>query len=128
MKSKVSYQVLIDPEKLRFWGSSSSAAEGEMEVPGSAETRRAIDFSGRFVPVDRSCRAPLPSGRLCPRKDRFKCPLHGVIVPRDETGRPSNLADRVKEEEEADRRANENPEWQDPQLLKVQSLSSILKA
>ncbi len=80
-------KVLVDPEKLRFWGSSSSQAEGEMEVPGSQETRRKIDFSGRFEPVEWSCRAPLPSGKLCPRRDRVKCPLHGKIVARWEDQR-----------------------------------------
>eukprot|EP00850_Spirogloea_muscicola_P015671 SM000122S25778 [mRNA] locus=s122:188645:191422:- [translate_table: standard] len=34
------------------------------------------------------CRAPLWDGRLCQRKDLVKCPLHGVIIPRDDTGRP----------------------------------------
>ncbi|KAJ2452438.1 hypothetical protein EV183_002953 [Coemansia sp. RSA 2336] len=36
----------------------------------------------------RACRAPLRDGRLCPRKDLVKCPFHGVIIPRDEQGRP----------------------------------------
>eukprot|EP00850_Spirogloea_muscicola_P006640 SM000032S12024 [mRNA] locus=s32:11708:14478:- [translate_table: standard] len=34
------------------------------------------------------CRAPLWDGRLCQRKDLVKCPLHGVIIPRDDNGRP----------------------------------------
>ena len=33
---------------------------------------RAITFAGKFEPVSRSCRAPLASGKLCPRKDRLK--------------------------------------------------------
>jgi len=35
-----------------------------------------------------TCRAPLPSGRLCPRKDRVKCPLHGHVIARDNKGNP----------------------------------------
>ena len=32
---------------------------------------RVIDFSGSFEPVQLTCRAPLPSGSLCPRQDRY---------------------------------------------------------
>lgn len=40
---------------------------------GSANLRtRVIEFTGKFERVDRQCKAPLPSGRLCPREDRFK--------------------------------------------------------
>ena len=31
-----------------------------------------IEFAGTFVPVKWECRAPLATGRLCPRKDRVK--------------------------------------------------------
>ena len=65
---------------------------------------RTIAFTGKFEPVKRACRAPLPNGRLCPRMDRHKvnhslvafillpllmsqCPFHGPIVPRDDNGR-----------------------------------------
>ena len=43
-------------------------------------------FIGTFEPVKWSCRAPLRNGKLCPRMDRYKCPLHGKIVPRDKMG------------------------------------------
>ena len=33
---------------------------------------RAITYVGEFAPVQRSCRAPLPNGNLCPRRDRIK--------------------------------------------------------
>jgi hypothetical protein len=45
-------------------------------------------FSGEFQPVTWRCGAPLPSGQLCPRQDRLRCPLHGPIVQRDEAGTP----------------------------------------
>ncbi|KAJ3073029.1 hypothetical protein HDU98_002357 [Podochytrium sp. JEL0797] len=32
------------------------------------------------------CRARLKNGALCPRRDKFKCPMHGVIVARDDRG------------------------------------------
>ncbi len=112
-------RVLVDPEKLRFWGSSAQDTEGEIAVPGSADNARSIDFSGQFRPVEWSCRAPLPSGRLCPRRDREKCPLHGRVIPRDkESGKPSRAEDRMKEDEERERKAGENPDWQDPALLR----------
>ena len=48
-----------------------------------------------------TCRAPLPSGRLCPRKDRVKCPLHGQVIARDNKGNPVSKAD-VKPPEDND--------------------------
>jgi hypothetical protein len=39
-------------------------------------------------PFAQACRFPLGNGRLCPRRDRIKCPHHGVIVGRDEHGIP----------------------------------------
>jgi len=63
----------------------------------------------------RCCRAPLPSGRLCPRQDANKCPFHGVIVDRDEIGTPVNEEDRIREEKKKDSAV---PDWQDPSLLR----------
>ena len=59
----------------------------------------------------------MPSGRLCPRQDRFKCPLHGKILPRDETGTLTDFEDRMAEEQRKEDEKNRNPEWQDPKLL-----------
>ncbi|XP_050049363.1 UV-stimulated scaffold protein A-like isoform X3 [Dermacentor andersoni] len=39
---------------------------------------RHIEFSGTFEPVKWACRAPLPSGKLCPRRDRLKRLEHAV--------------------------------------------------
>lgn len=33
-----------------------------------------------------ACRAPLPSGKLCTRYDRERCPFHGPVVARDKFG------------------------------------------
>jgi len=38
----------------------------------AAMRHRKITFEGKFEPVKWACRAPLPSGKLCPRKDRVK--------------------------------------------------------
>lgn len=70
-----------------------------------------VDLGETFSPVKWSCRAQLPNGKLCLRKDRKKCPFHGPIVARDEQGRPkdpSTLRPTVKDAV---------PEWQDPTLL-----------
>lgn len=58
----------------KFWGVSSVDDMDEIPNPdGVAALRtRVIEFSGKFEPVKWSCRAPLPSGKLCPRKDRYK--------------------------------------------------------
>lgn len=66
-----------------------------------------------------SCNVRLESGKLCPRKDKSKCPFHGKIIPRDHKGVPINEDDRQREETEAKRRGKEAvPEWQDPDLLR----------
>ena len=63
-------KMLIQSDTHRFWGSAPQ--ENEIEVPGSSDTRRVIEFAGKFKPVVWSCRTPLPSGRLCPRKGMSK--------------------------------------------------------
>ncbi|XP_019849405.1 PREDICTED: UV-stimulated scaffold protein A-like isoform X2 [Amphimedon queenslandica] len=70
----------------RYWCAEPDLTVSE-DVMASL-SHRSITFAGTFQPVERSCRAPLPSGSLCPRKDKIKCPLHGVIIPRDEHGDP----------------------------------------
>ena len=75
-------------------------------------------FSGKFQPVKWSCRAPLPNGKLCPRRDREKCPFHGKIMARDSAGQPSKPEDRLAEEKRAEVEKQQNPDWQDPNLLK----------
>lgn len=59
----------------------------------------------------------------------FQCPFHGKIIPRDNTGKPSNHEDRQAEEERLQlEEANKVPDWQDPKLLaelKVGGLSLI---
>lgn len=93
--------------------------EAHAEEGAAALRRRYIDFSGKFVPVKWSCRAPLPSGKLCPRKDRHKCPLHGPIVARDEMGRPVNPENNeVKTLDQPSTSKETVPDWQDPELLR----------
>ncbi len=91
---------------------------------------------GEFQRVTHTCKVRLPSGRLCPRQDRIKCPFHGMIIPRDDAGRPVDpvlaaeedavleaSSAAVDELEEAgagvasDEEDEPVPEWQDPELL-----------
>ena len=48
----------------------------------SAMTSRLIDFTGKFEPVQHECRAPLPGGKLCPRRDRYKVSQACAVVER----------------------------------------------
>uniref|UniRef100_A0A0K8T5M2 UV-stimulated scaffold protein A C-terminal domain-containing protein n=1 Tax=Lygus hesperus TaxID=30085 RepID=A0A0K8T5M2_LYGHE len=110
--------VPVNTEGGRFWGASISEEIGEVALPGGSESLRSrvIEFTGKFEPVTRACRAPLPSGKLCPRHDRRKCPLHGVIVDRDEEGKIVNPEDEEKVKKST--KASEVvPDWQDPKLL-----------
>merc|ERR1711990_77940 len=107
---------------------------------------RKMHFTGKFIPVQHKCNVPLPSGKLCPRMDRVKCPFHGVIIPRDTKGLPidperreneirenslreEQASELVEEEEkkweaEADSSAaaasssSEVPPWLDKELIK----------
>ncbi|GFS31401.1 UV-stimulated scaffold protein A [Trichonephila inaurata madagascariensis] len=75
----------------KFWETKDDDTEENealKEVQIASLRTRKIDFSGKFEPVKWSCRAPLPSGKLCPRKDRYKCPFHGKIIKRDDAGNP----------------------------------------
>ncbi|XP_054258849.1 UV-stimulated scaffold protein A-like isoform X2 [Macrosteles quadrilineatus] len=102
----------------RFWVGSEGTID-ELPVPeGSAALRtRVIEFTGKFKPVTHSCRVRLPSGRLCPRQDRYKCPFHGEIVPRDEKGNCINPKDAVRIQELREKKQQEKPDWQNPKLL-----------
>jgi len=110
-------EVVVDVERLRFWGGSGREEETIL-VPGSDSLQRVIEFTGKFQPVKWSCRAPLPNGKLCPRRDRENCPFHGKIMARDSAGQPSKPEDRLAEEKRAEEEKQQNPDWQDPNLLK----------
>ncbi|XP_045603455.2 UV-stimulated scaffold protein A [Procambarus clarkii] len=76
-----------------------------------------VNYERIWEPVKWACRTPLKSGRLCPRKDREKCPLHGPIVPRDEVGKPLRPEDAARERTAREQYERDHPAWQDPQLL-----------
>lgn len=57
-----------------------------------------MTFVGERPVIKHQCRAPLPSGKLCPRMDLEKCPFHGQIVPRDEMGFPIHELGKVSTE------------------------------
>lgn len=91
----------------------------EMENTGGilgVATQR-VNYERTWEPVKWACRAPLKSGRLCPRMDREKCPFHGPVVPRDEVGKPLNPEDAARERAAREQYERDHPAWQDPQLL-----------
>ena len=93
--------------------------QDEMDTTGGVlgvATQR-VNYEREWEPVKWACRAPLATGRLCPRKDRNVCPLHGPVVPRNDLGEPVSAEDarRVKAAQEQYER--DHPAWQDPHLL-----------
>ncbi|GFS90389.1 UV-stimulated scaffold protein A [Nephila pilipes] len=101
----------------KFWETKDDDTEENealIEVQRASLRTRKIDFSGKFEPVKWSCRAPLPSGKLCPRKDRYKCPFHGKIIKRDDAGNPVDPAELAG----PSNASTSVPDWQDPDLLK----------
>lgn len=93
--------------------------QDEMETTGGIlgiATQR-VNYERTWEPVKWECRAPLATGRLCPRRDRERCPLHGPIIPRDEIGQPVRPEDVARERAAKEKYEQENPAWQDPQLL-----------
>lgn len=72
----------------RFWrpsDDSNTTCNDETEVYRS----RVMTFVGEEQRATRQCRAPLRDGSLCPRMDKHKCPIHGLIVDRDQMGFPT---------------------------------------
>ncbi|KAI0222633.1 UV-stimulated scaffold protein A [Lamellibrachia satsuma] len=107
----------------RFW----APPREEIVDKNALESKRCrlINFTGKFEPVKWACRAPLPSGQLCPRMDRLKCPFHGKIIARDELGRPTKGED-VKREEEQTGKQDGTPEWEDPELQReIQAATGV---
>ncbi|XP_033632589.1 UV-stimulated scaffold protein A-like [Asterias rubens] len=77
------------PETAQWvWSTSVQDEVKIMEHAKDSLTTRVFNYTGEFEPVKWTCRAPLPSGKLCLRMDRYKCPFHGKIVPRDDKGNP----------------------------------------
>uniref|UniRef100_A0A1I7XJ55 UV-stimulated scaffold protein A n=1 Tax=Heterorhabditis bacteriophora TaxID=37862 RepID=A0A1I7XJ55_HETBA len=68
---------------------------------------RVFPFTGTERKSDKQCRARLPSGKLCPRKDLEKCPLHGAIVERNEHGFPTNSCEAKTKEHTSTTREDE---------------------
>lgn len=73
----------VKPDGHRFWRATAED-RGEIRDPdGEVSLRtRVIEFTGNFKRVEWTCRAPLPSGKLCPRQDRAKvgCNFHLLTV------------------------------------------------
>ena len=104
-KSKIKVACQSD----HFWSTGNVEEEVEVTDP----SLNIFEVEEEFEEVKWSCRAPMPSGRLCPRKDRYKCPLHGKIIARDNMGTP------VKDAPPKTTKSNESVEdWQDPELLR----------
>ncbi|CAN9514551.1 unnamed protein product [Ophioblennius macclurei] len=112
-------KILKTASQHQFWVPSEVEEEVENKDLLAESKTRYISFPGSFTPVNHSCRAMLGSGKLCPRQDRLKCPLHGRIVPRDEKGQPCRQEDQAREErEEMRRREAQQPDWFDPELMR----------
>uniref|UniRef100_A0A8R1DEC7 UV-stimulated scaffold protein A C-terminal domain-containing protein n=1 Tax=Caenorhabditis japonica TaxID=281687 RepID=A0A8R1DEC7_CAEJA len=94
----------------RFWraaeeGTSSGTAQQNIY------TQRQFTFVGEAPKSDKVCQARLPNGSLCPRRDFYSCPLHGIIVDRDEQGnaitKNGRDADNHREERKRRKEAEE---------------------
>ncbi|XP_019381791.1 PREDICTED: UV-stimulated scaffold protein A [Gavialis gangeticus] len=102
----------------RFWAPSDLEEEVENKEVSEMLKTRYITFAGKFEPVKHKCRAPMPDGSLCERQDRIKCPFHGKIIPRDESGNPVNPEDKAREEKQRFEKQAQQPEWQDPEFMR----------
>ncbi|NXG24185.1 UVSSA protein, partial [Grallaria varia] len=102
----------------RFWAPSEVEEEVENKEITEMLKTRYITFAGKFEPVKHKCRAPMPDGSLCERQDRIKCPFHGKIIPRDDSGIPVNAEDRAREEKMKFEKQAAQPEWRDPEFMR----------
>ncbi|XP_072051903.1 UV-stimulated scaffold protein A-like [Amphiura filiformis] len=78
------------------WSSAYHEEEVTLESVKSSMQTRVMSYTGSFSPVKWKCRAPMPSGSLCERMDRVKCPFHGRIIGRDQAGTPTNPEEAAK--------------------------------
>lgn len=122
------------PSQHQFWAHAPVEEEVENAELLAESSSRYISFPGSFTPISHFCRARLDNGLLCQRQDRLKvagqtkqqtkrlsccncsvhlvfvflqCPFHGRIIPRDKAGLPINEEDRLREEQEARRKKEE---------------------
>lgn len=79
----------------RFWAPKDVEVE-EIDMDRvRALNPNYCNVPGKFEPVTWACRAPMKSGKTCPRMDRFKCPLHGKVIPRDKDGKPNGKSGEI---------------------------------
>lgn len=76
-----------------FWRATDPGDTVSQEAECVYNSRQ-MTFIGEQPLIKYRCRAPLPSGKLCPRMDLKRCPFHGSIVLRDEMGFPVNELDK----------------------------------
>jgi len=65
--------------------------------------KRAIYFPKKERVIYPECRARMPNGTLCKRRDIHNCPFHGKIIPRDDEGNP------IVKEDDNNNNSNNNP-------------------
>ncbi|XP_029448533.1 UV-stimulated scaffold protein A isoform X2 [Rhinatrema bivittatum] len=102
----------------RFWAPNELEEEVENKEMTAMLKSRYISFPGTFEPVKHKCSAPMPDGRLCERQDRFKCPFHGKVIPRDEFGTPTNPEDKAREARERSEKQAQEQDWRDPEFMR----------
>lgn len=111
-------KIIKNTSQHQFWVPHEVEEEVENTELSAQMKSRYITFAGSFQPVEHKCRTPMPNGSLCERQDRVKCPFHGIIIPRDEIGRPINPEDAARLEREERKRREEQPDWRDPELMR----------
>lgn len=111
-------KILKSDSEHRFWKPSEVDTEVDNAEVSELLRSRRITFAGEFEPVKHHCRAPRPDGRLCTRQDRLKCPFHGKIIPRDDTGQPLHPEDRAPEQRQELQGQPVCPDWQDPEFMR----------
>ena len=83
------YSLVKFESQHRFWsGKDCEPEEMDINVVRALNPKYST-VPGKFEPVLWACRAVMKSEKLCPRMDRFKCPLHGKVIPRDKNGKPN---------------------------------------
>lgn len=103
----------------QVWGTDNLHERNDVEGTGGVlgvATQR-IEYERTWEPIRWACRALLGTGRLCPRMDRERCPLHGPIIPRNDLGEALKVDDAAVERAAREKYKREHPDWQDPTLL-----------
>ena len=91
-----------DKFKLLSNNSPSQTNQTVSDADCSQQNSKTNQSNDVFESINHICGVKLPSGKLCSRQDRYKCPFHGKIIKRDEKGNVFCKEEKIKLKKDVD--------------------------